>query len=94
VKSHEHGKLGFEVVENVRLRRTKPPGKPTLAELESMEAGQQPPDPTSVTADVPTRGDFERPVRDDAPASAAPQRVRLDDTLPWEISEDDEEGEE
>jgi hypothetical protein len=84
------GKLGFEVVENVRLRRTKPSGKPTLAEL---EAGKEPPEPSAVTADAPARENFGRPVRGEPAAAPPPPRVRLDDTLGWERPpEDEEEG--
>jgi hypothetical protein len=88
----EEGRLGFEVVENVRLRRTKPPGKPTLAELESLEAGQEPPEPSAVTADAPARENFGRPVRGEPAAAPPPLRVRLDDTLGWERPPKDEEG--
>jgi hypothetical protein len=90
----KEGRLGFEVVGHVHLRRTRPPGKPTLAELESLEAGQEPPESTAVTAAAPARENFAQPVQGETATAPPPPRVRLDDTLAWERPVDDEEGEE
>jgi len=91
------GGLVVEPAPLIPLRRTRPPGVPPLAELDSMatppparpEEDRRPPD-------APGREAFSEPIRGGGAAPPAPPpRIRLDDSLPWEQprgrDDDDEE---
>jgi hypothetical protein len=90
----EEQRLAVESVPPIRLRRTRPPGTPSLLELESLEVPQPPADEEPAPVDVPAREQFTQPIRGTGPApQATPARVVLDDGLPWESpAQQDEEG--
>jgi hypothetical protein len=73
-------------VPTVLLRRTMPPGTPSLMELDSRETAQPTqPDEADRPLDVPVREQFSQPIPGDEVASpAAPPHQILDDLLPWE----------
>jgi hypothetical protein len=79
------GRLRVETVPPIPLRRTRPPGVPSLLELEAMEADparQSEEEPAPL--DLPAREQFAQPVRGQAPPHEPAPRPALDDSLPWE----------
>jgi hypothetical protein len=90
----EH-RLVVEPVPPIQLRRTRPPGTPSLLELDSLEVPfpDQPEEETS-PLDVPLREQFAQPIRGQAATPTSPPRPILDDSLPWEgragVQEEDE----
>lgn len=85
--------LAVRVVAPIPLRRTRPPGIPSLLELDSMDNRPEPIEPEEVQPlDVSAREPFAQPIRGQIPT---PQRPVLDDLLPWEVQaqthEEDEE---
>ena len=88
--------LVVEAVPPIPLRRTRPPGTPSLLELDAQEV----PFPAQAEEetyplDVPAREQFARPIRGDGAARTTPNRPALDDSVSWEGRPGrDEEGEE
>jgi len=86
-----------QVDPTIQLRRTAPPGTPSLMELESRETARPiQPEEEPRPLDVPAREQFAQPIRGDvAPPSDHPRQI-LDDALSWEkpSRREDEEGDE
>jgi hypothetical protein len=79
-----------ETVPTILLRRTAPPGTPSLLELESSETPRpDKADEEPQPLDVPARESFGRPVEGEVAPPTAPARPILDDSLPWERPESD-----
>jgi len=89
--------LAVETVPPIPLRRTRPPGVPSVLELESLEA------PLAARAeedtqplDVPARERFAQPIQGNAAQQTSPLRPVLDDSVAFEtpIQSPDDEAEE
>ena len=92
----KEGLLVPEIVPPIPLRHTRPPGTPSIAELEAMAAPlSAQPQEEHGPADLPDRDRFREPIRGTTAPPNAPRRMILDDNLPWEdLRRDDEEGDE
>lgn len=86
------GRLAMDVIPPILLRHTKPPGIPSLLELEAMEAPpvEQPTEPAQ-PLDLPARERFAEPIRGTSTPPAGPQRMILDDKLAWEKDQPEED---
>jgi hypothetical protein len=87
----QSGRLVVEPLPPMRLRRSRPPGRPSVAELDSL-ASEGPPqtEEPDGPADLPAHDAFARPIRGEGVAPAVPHRPVLDDTLPWERRPEDD----
>lgn len=93
----EEQRLTPTIVSPIPLRRTKAPGKPSLLELESIEAPRTDLPEEIGPLDIPMREQFAEPVRSST-ASAVPSAPRPftddADTLAWEKPSKVDDGEE
>jgi hypothetical protein len=91
----EEGRLVVETVPPILLRLTRPPGTPSLLELESLEASRlYQPEEEPRPLDLPEREQFAQPVRGQAPPEPPPQPVVLDDSVAWERQQERDEDDE
>jgi hypothetical protein len=83
-----------ETIPPIQLRRTRPPGVPSLLELDALE-GPLPIQDEGPPLDVPLRDQFAQPVQGHAPTQTSLSRPVLDDNVSWEgRPPQDDEGEE
>src|SRR5262249_34165241 len=90
----KQGRLAVIDVPSITLWRRRPPGVPSLLELDAMAAplpGEPEEEPRAV--DLPAREGLARPISGQAPAQPSRARIVLDDSLPWEARHTDDEGE-
>lgn len=85
-----------EMVPPIQVGRSKPPGVPSVLELESMESPWSAlPEEEPFPIDVPSREQFAQPIRGQGPTQSPRPPQILDDSLPWErpTRPDEEDGE-
>jgi hypothetical protein len=88
-KLEREGRLIVQPVPPIPLRHTRPPGVPSLAELDAMEeAAPDQVEDEPRPLDLPVREGFAQPICGQTPAPTPAQPLVLDDLLPGERRED------